>query len=79
MNNNEIKKAQKSIKIIAEKENISADDVRREMKAAISVGLLNPDPEVQEMWKTIPCKGEVPEPEELIAWLAGQVKEKLKI
>lgn len=78
MNNNKIKKAQNAIKTIAEKENISADSVREEMKAAIALGLQSADPEAQEMWKKIPCKGETPEPEELIAWLAEQVKERLK-
>ena len=74
MNNNEIKKAQKSIKIIAEKENISVDEVREEMKAAIAEGLQSADPAVRKMWREIPCKGEAPEPEELIAWLAERVR-----
>ena len=78
MKNNELKKANSAIKTIAEKEGISADNVRDEMKSAIAEGLRNADPAVREMWKNIPCKGETPEPEELIAWLAEQVKEKLK-
>ena len=78
MNKNEIKKAKKAVKITAKKENLPTGAVREEMKAAIDEGLRNPDPKVQEMWKNIPCKGETPEPEELIAWLAEQVKETLK-
>ena len=78
MNKKEIKKAKKAVKITAEKENLPIGNVREEMKAAIGEGLRNPDPKVQEMWKKIPCKGETPEPEELIAWLAEQVKETLK-
>lgn len=78
MNNNEIKKAKKAMKIVAEKEGISINNVREEMKAAMAEGMRSSDPEAQEMWKRIPCKGEEPEPEELIAWLAEQVKEKLK-
>ena len=65
--------------MIALQEKMSQDDVRSEMKAAISEAMQNPDPEVRAIWKNIPCKGETPEPEELIAWLAGQVTEKVKI
>ena len=79
MKKNEISKARKAIKIISEKENISSEEVRSEMKAAIAEGLSSADPAVTELWKNVPCKGESPEPEELIAWLAEQVREKLKI
>lgn len=78
MNTSELKKVQKSIKTIAEKENISPEDVRSEIKAAISEGLRNPDPAVKAMWEHIPCKGGEPEPEELIAWLVEQVRGKMK-
>lgn len=76
MNNNKIKKA---IKTIADKENISENEVRREMKAAIAEGLNSGDPAVREMWRNVPCRGETPEPEELIAWLAEQVRGRVKI
>ena len=76
MNNNKIKK---SIKTIADKENISENEVRREMKAAIAEGLNSSDPAVREMWRNVPCRGETPEPEELIAWLAEQVRGRVKI
>ena len=76
--NNKIKKAKSAVKTVAKKENIPVGSVREEMRAAIAEGMRSADPEAQEMWKRIPCKGETPEPEELIAWLAEQVKEKLK-
>ena len=47
------------------------------MKEAILEGLQNTDPDIQTKWKSIPCKGKVPEPEELIAWVANQVSEKM--
>ena len=78
MKNNQLEKAHSAVKTIADKEGVSVDNVREEIKAAMSEGLRSPDPAVQEMWKRIPCKGETPEPEELIAWLAEQVKERLK-
>lgn len=78
MKKRELDKARQAVKTIAENENISANDVRMEMKAAISDAMRNPDPKVKSMWESMPCKGDVPEPEELIAWLANLVKEKMK-
>ena len=78
MKNTELTKAQKAINVIAKQEGISAEAVLAEMRAAMDEGLQSSDPAVREMWGRIHCKGETPEPEELIAWLAGQVKEKMK-
>ena len=78
MKNPQIEKARQAITTVAENENISKDEVLKEMREAMSEGLNSTDPAVKEMWERIPCKGETPEPEELIAWLAEQVKKKLK-
>ena len=78
MKNTELTKAQKAINVIAKHEGITAEEVLEEMRAAIAEGLQSTDPAVREMWKGIPCKGEAPEPEELIAALAEKVREKLK-
>ena len=74
---NNIQKAKQVIRKIAKEEEKSVDYIRHEMKAAIFEGLQNTDPKIQTMWKSIPCKGKVPEPEELIAWVASQVSEKM--
>lgn len=79
MKNYNLKKARQAVRTIAEKENISQNKVRNEMKAAISDAMRNPDPAVRSMWASVPRKGDVPEPEELIAWLTGMVQEKMKI
>ena len=78
MKNAELNKARQAIKTIADKKNIPPDYVRREIEAAISEAMRNPDPAIKSMWESVPCKGDVPEPEELIAWLAEQAKEKMK-
>ena len=78
MKKNDIKKARSAVKATARKEGISVENVREEMKAAIAEGMKSGDPAVQAMWQDVPCKGEVPEPEELIAWLAEQVRERMK-
>lgn len=56
------------IKEIAQKENRTEREVRQDIAAAIAAGMANPDPQVQAVWRTIPYRGEVPTPEEVIAW-----------
>ena len=77
MKNTNLKKARSAVKTVAKNEGLTAAEVRKEMKAAMAEGMQSADPAVREMWRNIPCKGETPEPEELIAWLAGQVRERL--
>ena len=65
--------ARRAIEKIAAREGISVERVRLEMKMAMLSGLCNQAPKVQALWKSIPCEGEVPEPEELIMWAANRV------
>ena len=65
--------AEKAIRIIAMREGVTAPEVRKQMKLAMLAGLCNQDPAVQARWKKIPCKGELPTPEELITYLATHV------
>ncbi|MCH5354141.1 MAG: hypothetical protein J1E06_11860 [Acutalibacter sp.] len=37
-------------------------------------GWNNPEPQVQEMWKQIPCEGDMPTPEEMIVWAKHRVQ-----
>lgn len=78
MKNYKIKKAKKAISTVAEAEKLSVEEILSEMKAAIAEGLSSSDPAVREMWRNMPCKGDVPEPEEVIAWLAWEVKNKMR-
>ena len=68
-----IEKAEQAIRAIAAEHHTTVEAVRLEMKQAMIAGLLNPDPAVQALWKSIPCKGEVPTPEELIVWAANRI------
>ena len=74
MKDNNFEKANNAVQKIAEKENISVEEVRREMKLAITEGLRSADPDVREMWKMIPCKGDTPEPEEVITWVVERLR-----
>ena len=68
-----IEKAEQMIHAVAAQHHTTVEAVRLEMKQAVLAGLLNPDPEVQATWKSIPCEGEVPTPEELIVWMASKL------
>lgn len=70
-----IRKAKRAIRKVAAREGISVQDVREEMLKAMQAGLQSTDPKTKAMWKQIPCKGETPTPEELIAHMAKQVQQ----
>lgn len=70
----QIKKAKKAFAQIAQEEGMSIDAVRRELEFAIDEARNNPDPKIQAQWKTIPCKGAFPTPEEFIAHIAGNIE-----
>ena len=65
--------AEKAIRIIAMKNGVTVEEVRKQIKLAMLAGLCSQDPAVQARWKKVPCKGEVPTPEELIAYIATHV------
>lgn len=66
--------AERAIQELAIREGKTVEYIRSQMKLAMLSGLCNPDPKVQENWKRIPCKGEVPTPEEIITFLAAHAK-----
>ena len=59
---------------IARKEGISVDEVRCEIQKAIDDAMQSDDPAVQAYWKKIKYKGEKPTPEEVVLYIAKQVK-----
>ncbi|MDE5565170.1 MAG: hypothetical protein K2I93_08430 [Oscillospiraceae bacterium] len=56
----------KILEHIAKQHNVSVDEVRREMEAAIHEGMQSTDPNVQKLWKEIAEDGKEPTPEEFI-------------
>lgn len=66
-------KAQKIFERVARQHNTSVEDVKREIQMAMLAGMNDPTPEVQEHWKEIPCKGDKPTPEELLAYLTEKM------
>lgn len=65
--------AERAIQIIALREGKSVQYVRNQMKAAMLAGMCSPDPAIQARWKKIPCKGDIPTPEEVITYIATHV------
>ena len=63
----------KAVRLIAKREGITVEAVRREMSLAMRVGLCSQNPKIQARWKKVPCRGKVPTPEELIAYLAANI------
>lgn len=62
------------LKIIAEKEGISVEEVYREMQAAIDAGYSNPDPAIRTAWEKVPLPYGKPRPEDMVVYCAGQIK-----
>lgn len=65
--------AARSIEKIAAKEGTTPDMVRKHMQLAMLNGLISDDPKVKAEWAKIPRAGEIPTPEELIAFYAAQI------
>lgn len=70
------KKIERSLKKIAAKNGVSVAEVRRDIEAALNHAKSNPDPQIQAFWASIPCKGDKPTPEEVIAYAASLVDKK---
>ena len=65
--------AERTIRTLAMREGKPVEYIRKQMSLAMLAGLCNQDPDIQARWKKIPCKGDVPTPEELITYLATHI------
>lgn len=63
---------------LARKYGVSAKEVRQEMQAALTEAYADPQNsnEITKAYQNrMPCKGEIPTPEEAVRYLAGKVRE----
>jgi len=74
MDKRKIAIAKRAIERIARENHTTVDEVRLQMKIAMMNGLISEDPKVKAYWQSIPCDGEVPTPEEFIAYTADVVR-----
>lgn len=76
MKKRELEIAERAIARIALEHHTTVEKVRLQIKIAMLNGLVSDDPKIKAFWKSIPKEGDVPTPEELIAYSAGIVKKK---
>ena len=74
----ESNKSKKVLKKIAAKHGVSIEEVRRDIRFAVSMAENNPDPKKREFLNSIPRKGEKATPEEVIAHLSRIIDGKKK-
>ena len=60
---------------LARERNISVEEMKKIISARIEKGLHDPDPEKRKSWEAIPCKGDVPTPEEWLKYAAKKLEE----
>lgn len=64
---------QEIVKIISIDENRKEEEVYKDMCEAIDTGFDHEDDAIKERWRKIPRAKDKPTPEEVIAYLAGQL------
>ncbi len=74
MDKRKIESAKRATKQIAIKNHTSVDEVRLQMKVAMINGLVSEDLKTKAYWQSIPCEGDIPTPEEFIAYVADDVR-----
>ena len=67
-----------AIKRVAKKSGVCKKKVYQEIFDCIKIAKENRNPEIKSIWAKIPRKGNEITPEELIEYLAGQVKSELQ-
>lgn len=76
MKQSKIEAAKKSIEQTARKHGVTVNEVKKEINIAMLNGLVSNDPQIKAFWTDVPCAGEYPTPEELVAYVADMVKRK---
>jgi len=67
------KKAEKALKVLAERDGVTVDYVREKIQEAIDMGIADPHPPRKQFWAAIPHKGDCPSPEDVICFLADRI------
>lgn len=59
---------------LARERNITVEEMKKIISDRIEQGLHDPDPEKRKSWEAIPCKGDVPTPEEWLQYAVKQIE-----
>ena len=63
--------AARSIKTLSVRDGVSEDAIREYIREAIAESYKDLSPQAELLWKSMTAEGNMPSPEELIAWAAG--------
>ena len=66
-------KSKHALEKVAKRNGVSLETVKQEIDLAIDQALETSDPKIKEFWDSIPKAGEKVTPEELVAYLSGQI------
>lgn len=61
------------IQMIAAEQGVSVQEIKISMLEALDAGRNCPDPYVQAVWRSIPCKGKTPTLNEVLTFLVCQL------
>lgn len=59
---------------LARERGITVEEMRAIISARIESGWNNPNPEKRVQWRSIPCKGELPTPDEWLRYAVERIK-----
>lgn len=76
MNRKKNRTFQENLEYLARRDGVTVEEVRYEMERVIRLGFLSPDPQIRAKWNAIPCKGEMPTPEEVVAHISADAERK---
>lgn len=66
--------AKRVLKMVAKRNGVSLKEVRKEIQEAINYAWKDMPEGGEELRKKVPCRGEVPTPEELICFLSNEAR-----
>ena len=66
--------ARKALEAVAAQNGVPLETVIREIEQTIQIAAASPDERVRARWASIPRSGDTPPPEELISYLAAQLR-----
>lgn len=69
-----MKKHENFFERLARERNISVEEMRKIISDRIEQGLNDPDLEKRKSWAAIPCKGDVPTPEEWLNYVVEKMQ-----
>lgn len=65
--------ASRTIHKMAKQQNTTPEAIRKHIQIAMLNGLVSEDPTIRAEFKKIPCSGDIPTPEEVIAYYSSKI------